>query len=167
VVSGVLIVLAPLVFVGALYTVLRPLTQEDGVFPADGQEHSVSSEAGEERALFSEDGAVVRCTAVDGSGTQVEFRSVLGDFNYNEWQAGARFDTGDGDLRFTCDSASGDVDVRIARLPSTGGFVAGLVIGIIGPIVLGLIGIVMLVITGILWATGAPRPKKGEPETRA
>ena len=94
VIGGVLLVLAPVIFLGALFTVLRPLTQEDAVFPADGQEHQVSVDAGEERALFSEDGQAVQCVATTGSGTDVQFRGVNGDFTFNEWQAVARFDTG-------------------------------------------------------------------------
>jgi hypothetical protein len=163
VVGGIMLVLAPIIFVGALYTVLRPLTQEDAVFPADGQAHQVSSEAGAERALFSENGAPVQCVATDGTGAPVEFRGVVGDFTYNDWHALSRFDTGDGNLTFTCAAAAGNEQVRIARLPSTGGFIAGILIGVIGPLLLGLIGIVILIITGILWATGEPR-RKLEPD---
>ena len=159
-VGGVLLVLAPVIFLGALFTVLRPLTQEDAVFRADGQEHQVSVDAGEERALFSEDGRAVQCVATTGGGTDVQFRGVNGDFTFNEWQAVARFDTADGDLTFTCDGVSGSERVRIAQLPSTTTFIAGILVGVIGPLILGLVAIVMLVITGILWATGAPRAKK-------
>jgi hypothetical protein len=160
VVGGILLVLAPVIFVGAIFTVLRPLTQEDAVFAADGQAHQVSVDSGEERALFKESGSAVQCVATNGSGTDVEFRRVSGSFTYNEWKAVARFDTGDGDLTFTCNSGSGSDRVRIAQLPSTGGFIAGILIGVIVPLLLGLVGIVMLIITGILWATGAPRVKK-------
>ncbi len=159
-IGGILLVLAPIIFVGALFTVLRPLTQEDAVFSADGQEHQVSVDAGEGRALFTEDGRAVQCVATTGSGTDVQFRGVTGDFTYNDWQAVARFDTGDGDLTFTCNGATGSERVRIAQLPSTGTFIAGLLVGILAPLGLGLVGIVMLIITGILWATGAPREKK-------
>ena len=163
VVGGILLVLAPVVFVGAFYSMLRPLTREDAVFPADGQTHSFTTEAGQERALFSEDGAALQCTATDGNGRQVDFRSVTGEFTYNEWTAVSRFDTGDGDLDFTCTGGTGAEQVRIAQLPSTGGFVTAIVVGVVGPLMLGLAGLVILIITGVLWATGEPRRKGGPP----
>ena len=67
VIGGVLLVLAPIIFVGALFTVLRPLTQEDAVFAADGQAGAGHLPAGEERALFIEDGCAGQCNATDGS----------------------------------------------------------------------------------------------------
>lgn len=157
VIGGALIVLAPLIFVGALFTVLRPLTQEDAVFSASDSPVRVELPAGEERALFSSDAVGADCTATDGSGEEIEFRSVTGDFTYNEWTAVSRFDTGDGDLTFDCTSPFGDSELRIAQLPSTGTFVAGIVIGVVAPLVLGLIGLLMLIVTGVLYATGAPR----------
>jgi hypothetical protein len=162
VVGGVLLALAPVVFVGALYTVLRPLTKEDAVFPADGTSHEVSVEANAERALFSEDGSPVSCSATDGTGEQIEFRTVTGEFTINDWQALGRFDTGDGNLTFTCEDGS-DSDVRIAQLPSTATFVVGLLVGIIVPMILGLIGIVILIVVGVLWATRPPRSRNEPP----
>lgn len=164
VVGGVLLVLAPLVFVGALFSVLRPLTQEDAVFAADGQPHQVSVDADAERALFSEDGSPVSCSATDGSGEEIEFRNVTGEFTINEWQALGRFDTGDGELTFTCENASGS-DVRIAQLPSTATFVVGLLVGLIVPLVLGLAGIVILIVTGVLFATRPPRSRNAATES--
>ena len=71
-------------------------------------------------------------------------------------------------MTFTCRSAERDAEVRIAQLPSTGTFIAGLLVGLIVPLVLGLIGIVILIVTGVLWATRPPRPKKlGRPACRA
>jgi hypothetical protein len=156
VIGGVLVVLAPLIFVGSLFLVLRPLMDEDAVFAADGRPHQVDLPAGEERALFSESGQV-DCTIVDGNDEQVGYRSPGGDFTYNEWTAFARFDTADGDLTFTCEGFDPDDRVRIAQLPDLGGFVGGILAGILLPILLGLTGLVMLVVTGVLYATGAPR----------
>src|SRR5688572_3863045 len=95
-IGGALIVLAPIIFVGALFTVLRPLTQEDAVFAAADTPVQVDLPAGEERALFSDRGVSADCSAVDGAGEEVQFRPVTGEFTFNEWTAVARFDTGDG-----------------------------------------------------------------------
>ena len=159
-IGGILLVLAPLIFVGALFTILRPLTQEDAVFSASDTPILLDLPANEERALFNDQNDPADCAATDGSGAPIEFRSVTGEFSYNEWTAIARFDTGDGDVTFECSGTSADSQLRIAQLPSTGGFIAGLLVGILVPLVLGLVGIVILIITGILWATGAPREKK-------
>ena len=51
-----------------------------------------------------------------------------------------------------------------ASLPTTEGFVGGLLIGILVPLALGVAGLVVLVVTGILFATGRPRH---EPEPGA
>lgn len=158
VIGGALIVLAPIVFVGALFTVLRPLTQEDAVFAASDTPVQVDLPAGEERALFSSSGSGADCTATDGAGEQLGLRPVTGDFTYNEWTAMARFDTGDGDVTFECSDSRGVGErVRVAQLPSTGGFVAGIVVGVVAPLLLGGIGLLMLIVTAVLYATGAPR----------
>ena len=165
VVGGVLLVLAPLVFVGALFTVLRPLTQEDAVFRADrtGRSRSISP-PNEERALFNDP---LRTRRLHGhrwvAPATIEFRGISGDFTYQSWTALARFDTGDGDVTFDCSGDGDQSEVRIAQLPSTGTFIAGLLVGLIVPLVLGLIGIVILIVTGVLWATRPPRPKKTGP----
>jgi hypothetical protein len=52
VVGGALLVLAPIVFLGALLLALGPLTQSDGVFAADGSPHELTVSADERRALF-------------------------------------------------------------------------------------------------------------------
>lgn len=159
-VGGGLILLAPVVFVASLFTVLSPLMNEDAVFEAADSPVQVSLPAGEERALFSSGGVTADCSATDGAGDEVEFRSVTGDFTINEWTAVARFDTGDGDLTFDCTGTSSGDRLRIGELPSTGGFVAGIVVGIVVPLVLGLVGLLMLIVVTVLYATGAPREKK-------
>ena len=156
-IGGTLLVLAPIVFVGALFTVLRPLSQEDAVFAARDSPVQLDLAAGEERALFTDSGASADCSAVDGSGEAVAFRPVTGEFTYNEWTAVARFDTGDGQVTITCAELAPGSELRIAQLPSTGSFVAGIVIGIVAPLLLGGIGLLVLIVTGVLYAKGAPR----------
>lgn len=158
-VAGALLVLAPLIFVGALFSVLRPLTQEDAVFAASDGPVQVDLPAGEERALFTDGTGGSQCRASDGAG-ELELRGVTGDFTYNEWTAVYRFDTGDGDVTLECDSTFGDERFRVAQLPSTGGFVAGIVIGIVAPLLLGAIGLIWLIVLAVLWGTGAPRQKQ-------
>ena len=60
-VGGVLLVMAPLVFVGALFSVLRPLTQEDAEFEVSESPVTVELPAGEERALFFDDLSDASC----------------------------------------------------------------------------------------------------------
>jgi hypothetical protein len=149
------------VFLGAIFTVLRPLTQEDAVFRVDETPVQVDLPAGEERAIFYGGPSSAQCNATDGSGAQIDFRSVTGEFTFNEWTAAARFDTGDGDVTFSCRSEFGSEEVRIAQLPSTTTFVAGLLVGILVPLLFGLVGLIILIVTGIMWATRPPRPQKG------
>lgn len=160
-VAGALIVLAPIIFVGSLFLVLRPLTQEDAVFSIDESPVQLSLPPGEERAVYSSRGYSADCAATDGAGKPVEFRPVSGEFTYNEWTAVSRFETGDGELTFDCAGTSGgDDEIRIAEVPSTTGFIGGILIGIIVPLLLGLTGLVMLVVLAVLYATGAPRAPK-------
>ena len=158
-VGGALIVLAPLVFAGALFTVLRPLTQEDAVFRADGVTQ-VDLPAGEERALFNNGFSPADCAATDDeTGAPIDLRPVTGEFTYNQWTAIARFDTGSGRLSFDCGGESTTSELRIAQLPSTGGFIAGIAVGVVVPILLFLAGVITLIVVGIRYATGAPRVK--------
>lgn len=166
VVGGVLVVLAPVVFALSLFLTLRPLAQEDAVVPADGSTTAVSLPAGEERALYREIGSAARCEITDGSGAVIDQRPVSGDFTYNEWRAVSRFDTGDGDLSLTCEGFPGG-RVRVGVVPSTEGFVGGLLLGILLPLVLGVTGLLVLVVTGILFATGRPRHEPDQPAVTA
>lgn len=159
VVGGGLVVLAVVVFVGALVLVLRPLAQEDAIVAAGAGPVTVDVPADEERALFTRDGEPVDCTVTDADGAAVELRAVSGEFTYNEWTAQQRFDTGAGDVMIDCRSAVAGAEARVAQVPSTGTFVGGLVVGILGPIVLGLAGVVTLVVTGILYGVRPPRPR--------
>lgn len=152
-----MLVLAPVVFVAALFTVLSPLFNEDAVFSAADSPVQVQLPAGEERGLFIDAFAQVDCAVTDGSGAEVRLRPVSGDFSVNEWMATARFDTSDGDLTFDCGGVTPDAQIRIGELPSTGGFVAGIAIGLIVPLLLGVTGVLLLIILTVLYATGAPR----------
>ncbi len=158
VLGGVLLVLAPVVFVASLFTVLAPLFREDAVLPADGQAHQVSVTAGEERALFTPQGSSATCSITDGSGSNLQLRGVSGEFTVNEWLAVARFDTGDGELTVTCDGGGMTGEVRIGSLPSGSTFVVGLLVGILVPIALGGAGLVVLIVTAVLYASRPPRP---------
>jgi len=160
-VGGGLMVLAFVLFVGTLILVFGMFLQADAEFAASETPVEVELPAGTERALYSNTGFSVDCTATDGTGAEVEFRPVSGEFTFNQWTALSRFDTGDGHLTFDCVETSPGSQVRIGDLPSAGGFVAGLVLGILAPLVLGLIGLVMLIVTSIRWATGAPRETPG------
>ena len=58
-----------------------------------------------------------------------------------------------------CTSSVADAQARVGQVPSTGGFVAGLLVAVLGPVVLGLGGIAVLVVTGILYGVRPPRPR--------
>lgn len=157
--GAALLVLTPIVFGVSLFLTLRPLAQQDGVLPADGSPHQVSVPAGEDRALFTDGPSASEgsCQVLDGSGQPLDLRPVQGDFTYHQWQATERFNTGDGDLTLTCTSAASQSNVRVAQLPSTRGFVSGLLVGVLVPLLLGGLGLLCLLITTILFATGRPR----------
>ena len=105
VIGGVLLVLAPIIFVGALFTVLRPLTQEDAVFAASDTPVQVDLPAGEERALFSTE-ASPRSPAppATAAGRTSSSAGSPASSPTTSGQAVARFDTGDGDVTFTATS---------------------------------------------------------------
>jgi hypothetical protein len=159
VVGVVLLVLAGVVFAGGLFLVLRPLTQEDGVVAAGDGPVTVAVPGGEERAIYTRVGEPVDCTVTDADGKDRELRAVSGEFTYNEWTAQQRFDTGAGDVSLECTSSVEGAEARVAQVPSTGGFVVGLLVTILGPLTLGLTGLVVLVVTGILYAVRPARPR--------
>ena len=162
VVGAGLIVAAVLVFLGALFAILRPLFHEDAVFPAS-ESHTVVVPAHTERALFTNGTSGLTCSAVDGTGAVLPLRLVTGDFTVNEWHAVFRFDSGDGEVTLDCGLTGGSADVRVGELPSTGTFVVGLLVGILGPIVLGLVGGIILVVTFVRYLTRQPRPPASQP----
>ncbi|MFB9313863.1 hypothetical protein [Nocardioides plantarum] len=160
VVGVVLVVLAGVVFVGGLFLVLRPLTQEDGIVAAGDGPVTLDVPAGEERAIFTRDDEPVDCTITDSAGEARPLRGISGDFTYNEWTAQQRFDTGSGDVVLDCTSTVEGAEARIAQVPSTGGFVVGLLVAILGPLALGFAGVVVLIVTGILYAVRPARPRQ-------
>ncbi|WP_134767381.1 hypothetical protein [Nocardioides sp. 1609] len=157
-VGALLLVLAGVVFVGGLYVVLHPLTQEDAVVEVGAGPVEVDLPPGEERGLFVRDGEPVECTAVDADGAPVELRTVSGTFTVGDWTADHRFDTGAGDVTFACTSVAADAEARIGALPSTGSFVGGLLVTVLVPLALGLGGLVLLIVVGILYAVRPARP---------
>lgn len=159
VVGVALLVLAGVVFVGGLFLVLRPLSQEDAIVAAGEGPVTLDVPAGEERAIYRRDGEPVTCTVTDADGEEQEVRGVSGSFTYNEWTADRRFDTGAGDVVVECTSSVEGAEARIAQLPSTATFVVGLLVAVLGPIVLGFAGLVTLVVTGILYAVRPARPR--------
>ncbi|WP_139981964.1 hypothetical protein [Nocardioides litoris] len=159
-VGVLLLVLAAASLAGGLFLALAPLAQEDAVVTVGQGPVMVEVPPGEERALFTEDGRQVSCTATDADGATVELRPVSSTTTVNEWTARERFDTGAGDVVLDC-TASGngtDARVRIGEVPSGDRIAAGLVLAIGGSTVLGLAGLVVLVVTGVLWLTRPARP---------
>ena len=143
---------------------LRPLTQEDAVFGVDETPVTVDLPADEERALFFEDLSDATCNGRRRRpATPIDFRSVTGDFTYNEWTAAARFDTGDGDVTFTLPGRRPGRRARSGSrsCPRPARSSPGCWSALIVPIMLGLIGIVILIVTGVLWATRPARPGGG------
>ncbi len=162
VIGAGLVLAAIALFVGALVAILGPLFHEDAVFPAS-EPHTINVPAHSQRALYSDGDSGLTCSAVDGTGTALPLRLVTGDFTVNQWTAVFRFDTGDGEVTLDCSLTGDSSQVRVGELPSTGTFVIGLVVGILGPLVLGLAGVLILVITFIRSLTRQPRPRGPEP----
>ena len=162
VIGAGLVLAAIVLFVGALFAILAPLFHEDAVFPAS-EPHTINVPAHTERALYSDGASGLTCSAVDGTGAALRLRLVTGDFTFNEWTAVFRFDTGDGEVTLDCAPTGDSSRVRVGELPSTGTFVVGLVVGILGPLALGLVGGLILVITFVRYLTRQPRPKAPEP----
>jgi hypothetical protein len=161
VIGAALVLAALLLFVGALFAILRPLFHQDAVFAAS-EPHTVNLPAHSQRALYSDGGQGLTCSAIDGTGAALPLRLVTGTFTFNEWQAVFRFDTGDGEVTLDCGLSDDSAQVRVGELPSTATFVIGLLIGILGPIALGLAGGLILVITFIRYLTRQPRPRDPE-----
>jgi hypothetical protein len=161
-VGGAMMVVATIVFVIAVVGLVRSIAHTDAEFASTGT-HQVTLPASTQRAVFVVRGQpTAACTAVDGSGASVDFRRPSEEFTYNDWVAVRVFDTGDGQLTFTC--GPGRVgEIRIAR-DLGGGDIARLgFFGILFPFALGGAGFVVVVITTILWFTRRPVLPPGPP----
>jgi hypothetical protein len=156
VVGGVLMVAAAVVFGVGVVGFARTITHTDAVFRAAGS-HAVSLPPGTERAMFVPEGRPIPlCQVTDGTGTPLHFRRPDQRFTYNTWVAVRAFDTGDGNIVFTCPPGVGG-RIRIAEMP-TGGDVARFgVVGVLLPLALGGVGFVMVLVTGILFYTRRPQ----------
>ena len=162
VIGAGLVLAAVALFVAALVAILGPLFHEDAVF-GSGEPHTINVPPHSERALYSDGDTGLTCSAVDGTGAALPLRLVTGSFRVNQWTAVFRFDTGDGEVTLDCSLTGDSSQVRVGELPSTGTFVVGLVVGILGPILLGLAGGLILVITFVRYLTRQPRPQAPEP----
>src|SRR5690242_20348124 len=79
VVGAGLLVAAVVLFVGALFAILGPLFHQDAVFPT-AEPHTINVPAHSERALYTDGGSGLTCSAVDGSGAALPLRLVTGSF---------------------------------------------------------------------------------------
>lgn len=147
--GGGLLVLAGVVFLLALFLTLRPLLQQDAVVRADGSTTQVSVPAGEERALFTQNGDSANCAIQDGSGATLTMHPVNGEFTSSGWEARLRFDTGDGALQVQCESVGADTFVRIGPIPTIQHLAVGIITAVGVPLVLGLSGLVVLIVTAV------------------
>jgi hypothetical protein len=160
VVGGLLLVLAVAAFVVGLVLTLKAATHTDTTFSTADGPATVEVEAGTDRMLFVPSGSgSPDCTVEDGSGARTlenPSASTTVTTGGDEWVGFATFDSGDGDLTITCDSAA-PVDVRVGP-PLGAGFVVGLLLTILLPLVLGLSGFGVLVVTTVLFVTRRPGP---------
>lgn len=160
VVGGLLLVLAVATFAGGLFLTITSATHTDATFDTADGPASVQVDSGTDRMLFVPSGSgSPDCTVEDGSGTR-SLGSPSGTTTVttggHEWIGFATFDSGDGDLTITCDSAA-PVDVRVGP-PLGAGFVVGILLSILLPLVLGLAGFAVLVVTTVLFVTRRPSP---------
>jgi len=157
VVGGVLMVVAGVVFGIAIVHFARTITHTDAEFPAVGS-HAVTLPADTERGLYVLDGRPIpRCQVTDSSGAPLNFRRPDEQFTYNEWVAVRVFDTGDGNVVFSCGRGTGG-RIRIAEVPSGDDFARLGFLGVLLPLGLGGVGFLVVLVTGILWFTRRPRP---------
>ena len=160
-VGGLLLVLAVAAFVVGLVLTLKAATHTDATFSTADGPASVEVDPGSDRMLFVPTGSgSPDCTVEDGSGSRTlenPSASTTVSAGGEEWVGFTRFDSGDGDLTITCDSAA-PVDVRVGP-PLGSGFVAGLLLTILLPLVLGLSGFAVLVVTTVLFVTRKPAPQ--------
>lgn len=132
------------------FFLMKPFTTADAVFPADGEPHLVELPAEEKRGLFLREFAHATCTGQDADGNEVVAEGLgASTYTVNDWEAAYRFDTGAGDVTFTCESATEGAEVRIGTVPGVGGMV-GAMLGSCGVgLLLGVGGLVLLVITAV------------------
>lgn len=158
VIGGLLLVLAVAVFVVGLVLTIKAATHTDATFDTADGPASVEVDADTDRMLFVPSGvAGPDCSVEDGSGSRPlgnPSATTTVTTGGEEWVGFATFDSGDGDLRITCESAS-PVDVRVGP-PLGAGFVAGLLLTILLPLVLGLSGFAVLIVTTVLFVTRSP-----------
>src|SRR3954452_14937581 len=155
-VGGVLLVAGGGVFGGAMYQFVRTLAHDDAVFPATGS-HAVALPPGSERGLFVPEGRPIPlCQVSDGSGAALHFRGPRERFTYGEWVAVRVFDTGDGNLVFSCAPGAGG-EIRIAQIPSGGDFARLGFLGLLLPLGLGGLGFIVLLVTTGLWIVRRPQ----------
>jgi hypothetical protein len=156
VVGGVLMVGAAVVFGIAIAHFVRDIRHTDAVFRATGS-HAVTLPAGTDRGLYVPEGRPIPpCQVTDGSGAPLHFRQPDGRFTYGEWVAVRVFDTGDGNLVFTCGGGVGG-RIRIASVPSGDDFAWLGVVGVLLPLGVGGLGFVVVLVTSVLWYSRRPR----------
>jgi hypothetical protein len=144
----VLMVLAVAILIGGLFLSFGSLVKEDAVFEADGQPHRVELPAGEERGLYLRERDRAQCTAVDADGDQIQFRGLgASSYNVNDWHAVNRFDTGAGDVTFTCESPDAGTEVRVGAVPDVATMVGAFFLSCGLSVLLGITGLVLLIVT--------------------
>jgi hypothetical protein len=158
VVGTALLAVAVAFVVISVHRYTHTLGDPDVEFVGDGT-HRVTVPANVERAVFvdSERGGI-RCSAAHGTGAAVTLLRPLGTATYGPWTEVATFDTGDGNLTFTCHGAVGAGRVRVQAPPSLE-LMTSLSIGSWVGLYVGVPGLVILVITGVLWVKRRPRPE--------
>lgn len=160
VVAGLLMLAGLAVGVLLIVQTIQAFTEVDATIQADGETHTVTVDADQDRMVWIHPDAPQTCSIVDAaSGEDVEVEDVSAsytkDVGSGEWEGVSRFDPGSGDLEVTCNPTGGEI--QIGPAPEFGAFFGGLAAGILVPLVLGGGGFVLLVVIGILYATGRPR----------
>jgi hypothetical protein len=160
VVGGALVAVAVAFVAIGVHRYTHTLGDPDVEFSGDGA-HQVALPAHVERAVFVDTHrGAIRCTATERNRAPVAFVRPLGATTYGPWTEVATFDTGDGDLRFTCHGSVGAGRVRVQAVPSLE-LITSLSIGSWVGLYVGVPGLVILGITGVLWVTRRPRRTAG------
>jgi hypothetical protein len=156
VLGGLLLLAAALVFAITIARFTSTVIHTDAVFRASGT-HAVTLPAGTERGLYVPEGRPIpQCQVTDGARSALHFRHPDARFTYDGWLAVRVFDTGDGNITFTCaPGVSGRM--RIAQVPSGDDFARLGFVGVLLPMALGGLGFLVVLVTGVLFYTRRPR----------
>lgn len=149
VIIGVLCLTLALVgVIGSFVFLFMGLFSTDGDVPVDGEQHTISLGSDAERMVFVQDGASVRCQALDADGSPLTLRGVSGTFTKSingEDRVGVWTFKPSGDsVEMTC-SGKDQLDVQVGPSSLSGSRIATIGIGFGVSALIGIVGVILLI----------------------